>query len=63
MPSKTAARSGSRTSRSKATSRSSGSRGARPAAPRGKPGRPTRRRQHPPLVAAGLTCGRALRAG
>lgn len=63
MPSKTAARSGSRTSRSKATSRSSGSRGARPAAPRRKPGRPTRRRQHPPLVAAGLTCGRALRAG
>ncbi|WP_439951812.1 DNA translocase FtsK 4TM domain-containing protein [Mycobacterium avium] len=63
MPSKTAARSGSRTSRSKATSRSSGSRGARPAAPRRKPGRPARRRQHPPLVAAGLTCGRALRAG
>ncbi|MDV3265628.1 FtsK/SpoIIIE family DNA translocase [Mycobacterium avium] len=63
MPSKTAARSGSRTSRSKATSRSSGSRGARPAASRRKPGRPTRRRQHPPLVAAGLTCGRALRAG
>ncbi|WP_369117741.1 FtsK/SpoIIIE family DNA translocase [Mycobacterium avium] len=68
MPSKTAARSGSRTSRSKATSRSSGSRGARPAASRRKPGRPTRRRQHPPLVAAGLTLslihiGRALRAG
>ncbi|CAG6850962.1 DNA translocase FtsK [Mycobacterium avium subsp. paratuberculosis] len=63
MPSKTAARSGNRTSRSKATSRSNGSRGARPAAPRRKPGRPTRRRQHPPLVAAGLTCGRALRAG
>ncbi|WP_201261552.1 FtsK/SpoIIIE family DNA translocase [Mycobacterium avium] len=63
MPSKTAARSGNRTSRSKATSRSNGSRGARPAAPRRKPGRPTRRRQPPPLVAAGLTCGRALRAG
>ncbi|WP_187326359.1 FtsK/SpoIIIE family DNA translocase [Mycobacterium avium] len=63
MPSKTAARSGNRTSRSKATSRSNGSRGARPAAPRRKPGSPTRRRQHPPLVAAGLTCGRALRAG
>ncbi len=36
MPSKTAARSGNRTSRSKATSRSNGSRGARPAAPRAR---------------------------
>nr|WP_244324310.1 DNA translocase FtsK [Mycobacterium timonense] len=62
MPSKTAARSGSRTSRSKAPSRAGGSRGARPAAPRRKPGKPARRRNHSPLVGIGLTCGRALRA-
>ncbi|MEE3750200.1 FtsK/SpoIIIE family DNA translocase [Mycobacterium intracellulare] len=62
MPSKTAARSGSRTSRSKAPSRAGGSRGARPAAPRRKPSRPARRRNHSPLVGIGLTCGRALRA-
>ncbi|WP_216638650.1 FtsK/SpoIIIE family DNA translocase [Mycobacterium colombiense] len=62
MPSKTAARSGSRTSRSKATSRASGSRGARPAAPRKKARKPARRRNHAPLVGAGLTCGRAARA-
>ncbi|MGV0043876.1 DNA translocase FtsK 4TM domain-containing protein [Mycobacterium colombiense] len=62
MPSKTAARSGSRTSRSKATSRASGSRGARPAAPRKKVSKPARRRNHAPLVGAGLACGRAARA-
>nr|WP_208619975.1 DNA translocase FtsK [Mycobacterium marseillense] len=62
MPSKTAARSGSRTSRSKAPSRAGGSRKARPAAPRRKPGKPARRRNHSPLVGIGLTCGRALRA-
>ncbi|WP_197512541.1 DNA translocase FtsK [Mycobacterium sp. 852002-10029_SCH5224772] len=62
MPSKTAARSGSRTSRSKATSRASRPRGARPAAPRRKPSKPARRRNRSPLVGIGLTCGRALRA-
>ncbi|WP_297795291.1 DNA translocase FtsK [Mycobacterium sp.] len=62
MPSKTAARSGSRTSRSKAPSRASRPRGARPAAPRRKVGKPTRRRHHSPLVGIGVTCGRAMRA-
>ncbi|WP_197520588.1 DNA translocase FtsK [Mycobacterium sp. E2479] len=63
MPSKTAARSRSRTSRSKATSRATGNRGARPAAPRKKVRKPAaRRRNHAPLVGAGLTCGRAMRA-
>ncbi|MEB4212072.1 DNA translocase FtsK [Mycobacterium sp. 94-17] len=66
MPSKTAARSASRTSRSKAPSRAGGSRRARPAAPRKKAGKkagkPARGRSHAPLVGAGLTCGRALRA-
>ncbi|WP_202284434.1 DNA translocase FtsK [Mycobacterium paraintracellulare] len=62
MPSKTAARSASRTSRSKAPSRAGGSRGARPAAPRRKPSKPARRRNRSPLVGIGLTCGRALRA-
>ncbi|WP_231973928.1 MULTISPECIES: DNA translocase FtsK [unclassified Mycobacterium] len=61
MPSKTAARSATRTSRSKATPRSSGSRGARPA-PRRKGGKPAKRRTRSPLVAVGVTCGRALRA-
>src|SRR5207237_3204793 len=46
----------------KATSRAGGSRGARPAAPRRKAGKPARRRNHAPLVSAGLTCGRAARA-
>lgn len=61
MPSKTAARSGSRTSRSKATSRG-GSRRPRPAAPRRRPSRPAKRRNRSPLVGAGFACGRALRA-
>ncbi|OBI94673.1 cell division protein FtsK [Mycobacterium alsense] len=57
MPSKTAARSGSRTSRSKAASRGK-ARSRRPAAPR----RPTRRHSRSVLVTTGLTCGRVLRA-
>ena len=61
MANKTAARSGTRTSRSKATSRS-GTRRPRPAAPRRKAARPAKRRNQSLLVAAGLTCGRALRA-
>ncbi|BAX91939.1 DNA translocase FtsK [Mycobacterium shigaense] len=62
MPSKTAARSGTRTSRSKAPSRSSKSRGARPAPPRKRPSRAAKRRHQSLLVATGVTCGRALRA-
>ncbi|MGA7051105.1 MAG: DNA translocase FtsK [Mycobacterium sp.] len=61
MPSKTAARSGTRTSRSKASSRG-GSRPARPAPPRRRASRPGKRRNQSLLVAAGLTCGRAMRA-
>ncbi len=61
MANKTAARSGTRTSRSKATSRS-GTRRPRPAAPRRKAARPAKRRNQSLLFAAGLTCGRALRA-
>ncbi|WP_254848362.1 DNA translocase FtsK [Mycobacterium sp. SP-6446] len=61
MASKTAARSRTRTSRSKAASRGR-SRSARPAAPRRRPGRPAKRRNPSVLVAAGLTCGRAIRA-
>lgn len=61
MASKTAARSGTRTSRSKATSRTGVSRSARPA-PRKRPGRPAKRRNRSVLVATGVTCGRALRA-
>lgn len=65
MPSKTAARSASRTSRTRRSPNppSRGrSRGARPAAPRKKASRPARRRNRPLLVGAGLACGRALRA-
>ncbi|WP_343603224.1 DNA translocase FtsK [Mycobacterium sp.] len=58
MPSKTATRSGARTSRSKATTRS-GPRAARPAAGRR---RPARRRRLSLVVATGLRCGRAMRA-
>ncbi|WNG94886.1 DNA translocase FtsK [Mycobacterium sp. ITM-2016-00318] len=58
MPSKTAARSGARSSRSKASSRS-GSRPARPA-PRRKP---AKRRTASPVPAAGLAIGRGARAG
>ncbi len=54
MPSKTAARSGARSSRSKA-----GSRSARPA-PRRKP---AKRRSASPIPAAGLAVGRGARAG
>ncbi|CQD11347.1 FtsK/SpoIIIE family protein [Mycobacterium lentiflavum] len=66
MASKTAARSGTRTSRSKATSRSSGSRSARPAPARKKAAtkvrRPAKRHNRSLLVAAGVTGGRAMRA-
>ncbi|MEM6109611.1 DNA translocase FtsK [Mycobacterium sp. 050272] len=66
MASKTAARSGTRTSRSKATSRSSGSRSARPAPARKKAAktvrRPAKRHHRSLLVAAGVTGGRAMRA-
>ena len=55
MPSKTAARSGARSSRSKAGSRSA----ARPA-PRRKP---AKRRSASPIPAAGLAVGRGARAG
>ncbi|MCV6968912.1 FtsK/SpoIIIE family DNA translocase [Mycobacterium bohemicum] len=61
MPSKTVARSGTRTSRSKAASRSA-SRRARPAPPRGRASRPAKRRNRSLLVTSGLTCGRAVRA-
>lgn len=61
MANKTAARSATRTSRSKAVPRG-GFRGGRPAPPRRKPGRPAKRRNRSLLVATGVTCGRALRA-
>ncbi len=61
MPSKTVARSGTRTSRSKAASRSA-SRRARPAPQRGRASRPAKRRNRSLLVTSGLTCGRAVRA-
>ncbi|MBO0864216.1 MAG: DNA translocase FtsK 4TM domain-containing protein, partial [Mycobacterium sp.] len=57
MPSKTVARSSSRTSRSRATSRG-GSRSARPAAPRKR----LTRRGHSVITTAGLVCGRGARA-
>ncbi|MCV7049736.1 DNA translocase FtsK [Mycobacterium heidelbergense] len=57
MASKTVARPGSRTSRSKARPR-----GARQAAPGRRASRPAKRRNRSLLVAAGLTCGRAMRA-
>ncbi|HUB54292.1 MAG TPA: DNA translocase FtsK [Mycobacterium sp.] len=62
MASKTVARSGTRTSRSKAGSRG----GSRSAQARRKPvkppRRPARRRNHSLVTTAGLTCGRAVRA-
>jgi DNA segregation ATPase FtsK/SpoIIIE, S-DNA-T family len=62
MASKTVARYGGRTSRSKAASRG----GARSAQPRRRPAkaprRPARRRNHSLVTNAGLTCGRAVRA-
>ena len=62
MASKTVARSGARTTRSKAASRG----GPRSAQPRRKPvkapRRPARRRNHSLVTSAGLTCGRAVRA-
>ena len=62
MASKTVARSGGRTSRSKAASRG----GARSVQPRRRPAkaprRPARRRNHSLVTNAGLTCGRAVRA-
>jgi S-DNA-T family DNA segregation ATPase FtsK/SpoIIIE len=62
MASKTAARSGTRTSRSKATPRASGSRRPRPAPARKRVSKPAKRHQRSLLVAAGLTCGRAMHA-
>ena len=59
MPSKTAARSGARSSRSKAGSRGR-SRPARPLAPRRKP---PRRRNPSAISSAGATVGRGVRAG
>ncbi len=67
MASKTVARSGTRTSRSKTASRGA-ARGGRSSAPTKRPTasarrvRPARRRNQSLLVAAGLTCGRAVRA-
>jgi DNA segregation ATPase FtsK/SpoIIIE, S-DNA-T family len=62
MASKTVARSGARTTRSKAASRG----GSRSAQARRKPvkapRRPARRRNHSLVTSAGLTCGRAVRA-
>jgi DNA segregation ATPase FtsK/SpoIIIE, S-DNA-T family len=62
MASKTVARSGTRTSRSKAGSRG----GPRSPQPRRRPAkpprRPARRRDHSLVTNAGLTCGRAVRA-
>ncbi|ORV33906.1 FtsK/SpoIIIE family DNA translocase [Mycobacterium conspicuum] len=71
MPSKTATRSGARTSRSKAASRTGAARKGRPAArtksakparPRKPPARPAGRQHRSLLVAAGLTSFRAARA-
>jgi DNA segregation ATPase FtsK/SpoIIIE, S-DNA-T family len=59
MPSKTAARSGARSTRSKAGSRG-GSRPARPSAPRRKP---ASRRNPSQISAAGAAVGRGVRAG
>ena len=59
MPSKTAARSGARSTRSKAGSRG-GSRPARPSAPRRKP---APRRNPSQISAAGAAVGRGVRAG
>ena len=62
MASKTVARSGARTSRSKAASRG-GSGAAQPRRrPAKAPRRPARRRNHSLVTSAGLTCGRAVRA-
>ncbi|MDT7737038.1 MAG: segregation ATPase FtsK/SpoIIIE, family [Mycobacterium sp.] len=62
MASKTVARSGGRTSRSKAASRG-GSRSAQPRRrPVKAPRRRARRRNHSLVTNAGLTCGRAVRA-
>jgi len=58
MASKTVARSGARTSRSKGGSRSASPRRKPVRAPR----RPARRRNHSLVTNAGLTCGRAVRA-
>ena len=61
MASKTVARSGTRTSRSKAGSRG-GSRSAQPRRRPVKPRKPARHRNHSLVTSAGLTCGRAVRA-
>ncbi len=68
MPSKTATRSGARTSRSKAASRGAArprdrpGKRAEPARPRKPAARPVKRHHRSLLVATGLTCGRAARA-
>ena len=62
MASKTVARSGARTSRSKATSRARGSRLRDPQQPRKRVSRPAKRHHRSLVFAAGLTCGRAMRA-
>ena len=65
MPSKTVARSGTRTNRTRRSSGAasrSGSRPARPAAPRKKVGKAAKRRNRSLLLGAGLACGRAMRA-
>jgi DNA segregation ATPase FtsK/SpoIIIE, S-DNA-T family len=62
MASKTVARSGARTTRSRAASRG-GSRSAQPRrGPVKAPRRPAKRRNHSLVTSAGLTCGRAVRA-
>src|SRR6185312_16033840 len=62
MASKTVARSGARTSRSKGTSRGSSRSGSPRRGSARAPRRPARRRNHSLVTNAGLTCGRAVRA-
>ena len=62
MASKTVARSGARTSRSKGSSRSAQPRRSPARRPAKAPRRPARRRNHSLVTNAGLACGRAVRA-
>src|SRR3984893_3818932 len=62
MASKTVARSGAGTSRSKSSSRSAQPRRSPARRPAKAPRRPARRRNHSLVTNAGLTCGRAVRA-
>ncbi len=62
MASKTVARSGARTTRSKAGSRSASRTAQTRRKPAKAPRRPARRRNHSLVTSAGLTCGRAMRA-